>query len=325
MKKGGKRGGNSDRVVIKSDVIAKFLRDFNWSDDFQTMQFMTLDMNDQKLESLNNALLEVKHLKYIDFSHNKLADVSVLQSFDQLLHLNLTDCNLKNLAAFTTEDGFPKLKKLELADNKLSELVSITPKKLEYLDISGMKIDKYEGWTGHPTIKIFKAEDNKFKNLVIIKDMPSLEVVYLAGNNINSFSGYENVPALKKLYLQGQKISKIEEELPEMPSLELVDLSHNSINTLDNLKNIFQFTTLRHLNILETNLEKNATSSNMLLAEVLILYHSLETFCTFPVTEQHKYESLYLSEFRWRKAENERLRKEEEERLKAEGEGGEDK
>ena len=321
-KKTGKRGGNTDKTVLKGDVIAKYLWELGYSDDYQGMQYIRLEMSGTKLEALNNALLEVKHLKYLNFTDNKLADVTLLQQFDQLVYLGLNSNKIKNLNAFTSEEGFPKLRKLELSDNSISELIPITPPKLEYLEINDMKIDKYETWTGHPTIRILKAEDNKFKSLSVIKDMPMLEEAYLSGNQINSFSGYDNVGSLKKLILQRQKVDKIEEELPEMPALETLDLSENRINSLDDLKNIFQFATLTDLNILGTPLETNATSFNMLLAEIMILFHGLGRFWEVDVTEQHKYEGLYLAEYRWRKAEEERLRKEEEERLKAEAEGG---
>ena len=236
-------------------------------------------MPSTKLESLNNAVLEVKHLKRIDFSDNKLADVTLLQQFEQLVYLNLSGNKLKNLNAFTSEEGFPKLRKLDLSENSsLSELVPLTCPKLEYLDITGCGIDKMETWTGHPTIRIFKADENKFKTLAIIKDMPALEEAYLTGKTISQFNGYDNVGALKTLVLKGHKIDKFEEELPELPALEHLDLSENKINNLDNLKNVFQFATLKNLNILGTPLEMNATSFNMLLAEVIILYHGLAIF-----------------------------------------------
>lgn len=274
-KKQAKRGGNTDKIVLKSDVIAKHLTQFVFSDDFQGMQYVRLEMPSAKLESLNTALNEVKHLRYINFMDNKLTDVILLKDFTELVYLNLNSNKLKNLQAFATEDGFPKLKKLELADNSISELSPITCPKLEYLDISNMKIDKYETWVGNPTIKYFHAVDNKFKSLSVIKDMPALEECYLTSNQITTFSGYENVGNLKVLDLAKQKIDKIEEELPEMASIERIDFSENKFNTLDNLKNIFQFPSLKNLNILGTPLEVNATSFNMLLAELMILQNTI--------------------------------------------------
>ena len=287
----------------------------------QGMQFVRLDMPSKKIESLNNAMLEVKHLKFIDFSGNNIVDPAVLQGFENLIHLNLNGNKVKSLAAFATEDGFPKLRKLELASNKIAELTPIMVKSLEYFDITDNKIEKYDTWNGHPTVRIFKAVDNRFKNLSVIKDMPNLQEAYLALNPITSFTGYENVGNLKILHLRKTKIDKFEEELPEMISIESINLRETKVSSLTGLKNIFQFGSLRNLNILETPLETEATSFNMLLAEIMILYRGLERFWKVTVTEQHKYEGLFLAEYRWRKSEEERIRKEQEEKQKAEGEG----
>lgn len=322
MSRRQKKAPNDGRLVIKADVIAKFLSEFTWSEDYQGMQYVRLEMEDKSIESLTNAMAEVKFIKYLNLNKNNIVDVSILQQFENLLWLGLNGNKVKNLNAFTNEEGFPKLKKLELANNKIAELVPITAPKIEYLDLSGNNIDKFESWAGHETIRVFKAVDNKIKNLSLLKNMPALEEAYLANNPISQFNGWEGVGALKTLHLRGTKIDKVEEELPELPAIETLNFRATRFNSLDNLKNVFQFTTLRDLNILDTTLESSATSFNMLLAEIMILYPSLTKYSKKEITEQHKYEGLFLAEYRWRKAEEERLRKEEEERLKAEAEGG---
>lgn len=50
-KRGGK--GDSDRLVIKPDVIAKYLSEFIYTDDGQTMQFVRLELPSKKIESLD--------------------------------------------------------------------------------------------------------------------------------------------------------------------------------------------------------------------------------------------------------------------------------
>jgi len=312
---------SSDKTVLRADIIGKYLTEFTYSEDWQGMHFVRLDVPGKKVEGLDKALLEYKYIRYINLEHNAISDVSLLQTFDSLVHLNLCKNKIKNLNAFTIEEGFPNLRKLELADNSISELVPITAPKLEYLDLSFNNLGKYETWVGNPTIKIFKAVKTSVKAMTILKEMPALEEAYLTDTGINAFNGFENLPALRILHLRGTKISKIEEELPELPAIEVINLRNTSINTLDNLKHIFQYTTLKDLNVLETNLEENASSFNMLLAEILNIYHGLTTFCKVEISEQHKYEALYLAEYRWKKSEEERKKKEEEERLKAEAEG----
>ena len=70
---------------------------------------------------------------------------------------------------------------------------------------------------------------------------------------------------------------------------------------MDNLKHVFKFETLRDLNITGTNLEEKASSFNFLLAEVLILFPALEKWCDREITDQHRYEGLYVAKYRWEK------------------------
>ena len=97
---------------------------------------------------------------------------------------------VKNISCFTNEERFLNLKYLDLSNNKFNELAAFKCPKLEYLDISLNKIEKVnEGWTGHPTLKVFKSVDNRFKNMNAFKDMPKLTELYLANNVIVSLTG----------------------------------------------------------------------------------------------------------------------------------------
>ena len=71
------------------------------------------------------------------------------------------------------------------------------------------------------------------------------------------------------------------------------------------------------LNLLGCPVEVNFSSFNMLMAEIIIQFPKIKRFCKVTVGDQQKYESLYLAQYRWTKAEEERKRKEEEERAKA--------
>lgn len=131
--------------------------------------------------------------------------------------------------------------------------------KLEYLDISFNKIEKVnDGWVGHPSLKVFKSIDNKFKNLVPFKAMPKLEKLFLANNNIGTLTGCEGLEKLKFLHLRRNKIAKIEEEgLPELPSLEYLNLRSNQIPDLDNMHRLIEkyYESLRDLNVINCQVE----------------------------------------------------------------------
>ena len=196
--------------------------------------------------------------------------------------------------------NFPNLRKLDLSGNKIAELVGLNCPKLQYLNVSTNKLDKYEGWTGHPTLKELYVGDSKMKTMAL-GEMPELEVFSAPRTGINSFSGYEGFNNVITIDLESTKIDKIEEEAPEMTRLKTLNLSLTKIANLDNLKHCFKFETLRELNVLETPLERNASSFNLLLAEILILFPALENYCETEITDQHRYEGVYVAKYRWEK------------------------
>lgn len=149
--------------------------------------------------------------------------------------------------------------------------------------------------------------------------MPKLEELYLYNNSISSLVGIENVPALKKLNLRHNKIGKIEEEgLPELPALEYLNLRNNSLTSMEDMTRLFQYTTLKDINILNCPLEMEYSSMEILIADILAKYPSIERFCKVGITDKHKLEAVFLAKYKWTKAEEERKRLEEEERKKAE-------
>ena len=196
--------------------------------------------------------------------------------------------------------------------------------KLEYLDISHNKLEKInEAWTGHPSLKIVKSVENKFKTIAVFKNMPKLEELWVANNNIGSLVGADGLPSLKKLHLRHNKIEKIEEEgLPELPALEYLNLRTNKINDLDNLFRVFAaFGNLKSMNFLNCPVELGYSSMNMFLGDCLAKKPDITRFCKVDVVDKHRLEAVFVSKYKWGKAEEERKRLEEEERKKAEAEG----
>ncbi len=177
----------------------------------------------------------MKDLTKIDFSNNGLADVTSIKDLTRLTRLNLSNNRIKNFSVFATEDAFPALQWLDISNNKFTEWPGFKCPKLDYLNIGGNKLEKVnEGWTGHPTLRIISAKDNKFKNLNNFKNCPKLEELYLASNQIATFNGWEgSLPSLKRLHLRRNKIAAIDDELPELPELEYLNLRHNAIDSIE--------------------------------------------------------------------------------------------
>jgi len=228
--------------------------------------------------------------------NNGISDVKPLECMQKLIKLNLANNKIKGMNIFTLEESFPNLKWLDVSNNKLTEIPALKLPKLEYLDLSHNKMEKVnEGWAGHPTIRILKSVDNKFKTLAPFKAMPRLEELYMASNCLNTLSGWEQLPMLKKLHLRRNKIDKIEEELPELPSLTYINLRSNSISSIEVLGRLFQFPSITDINVIKNPVEQDASSFNVIMADVLRKSTKLERFCKVKVEESFKLEAIFLA------------------------------
>jgi hypothetical protein len=69
-------------------------------------------------------------------------------------------------------------------------------------------------------------------------------------------------------------------------------------------------------------IERNASSLNLLIAEVLIQNPKIKRFCKTEITDQNKLEAVYLAKFRWNKEQE--AKKAEEEKKRLEGEAAEE-
>ena len=102
----------------------------------------------------------------MDLQNNNIVDITILAQFANLIKLNVSKNKIKNIAIFSAEENFQQLRWLDVSNNKFTELVGFKSPKLEILDIGYNKLEKVnDSWTGHPSVRVFKTVDNKFKTL----------------------------------------------------------------------------------------------------------------------------------------------------------------
>jgi hypothetical protein len=51
-----------EKLVLKPEVIKKYLSNFDFTADRESMQYLNLIMASKKIEALNNSILEGKHV-----------------------------------------------------------------------------------------------------------------------------------------------------------------------------------------------------------------------------------------------------------------------
>lgn len=280
-------------------------------------------MADKVVDQLNaKSAEEIKDVTIIDLQMNSISDAATLSICVNLIKLNLAKNKLKSLAPFCTDESFPNLKWLDVSNNKFSDFPAIKCPKLEYLDISYNKLEKVsEAWTGHDRLRIVKSIDNKFKNLAPFKSMPKLEELYMAQNLVSTLTGWENLPVLRKLHLRKNKIEKMpEEEMPDLPALEYLNMRRNNIEKIEVIEKLFQFKMLTDINVLNNPIDQNASSKDLLFAQVLSKNPAIKRFNKQQVTEKNLLQAVHYGQYKFEKDEKERKRLEALEAAKAEDE-----
>jgi hypothetical protein len=67
-----------EKLVLKNEVIKKYLSNFDYTNDRETMQYLHLILANKRIEALNNSILEAKHVQFLDLSNNNIVDIAVL-------------------------------------------------------------------------------------------------------------------------------------------------------------------------------------------------------------------------------------------------------
>jgi hypothetical protein len=57
---------SEEKLVLKAEVIKKYLSNFDYTADRESMQFLHLILANKRIEALNNSLLEAKHVQFLD-------------------------------------------------------------------------------------------------------------------------------------------------------------------------------------------------------------------------------------------------------------------
>ncbi len=314
-----KEDEDEGKIVLTKDMLLKGLRDFGLQDSLKTVGYRKLLLSGLGLEFLKSVALDYRSIQHIDLSNNQLADFQQLATFDHLVYLNVSNNKIKHINYLAEEDKLPNLQRLEAQNNKITELPLIKAPKLQYLDVSGNSIAKYERIEGgHPALTVFKANQNKFKSLYFFKDMPKLREIHLADNMVAAMNDYENVPELRVLNLKHNKIEKLDEDLPELPNLARLCLKGNKISNKEYVRKLVQYPALKRINILENPVFD--PGNEYAVHEVVMMNTKLAKVNGVDITPTILQEAIFLGDLQWRKQEEERIAKEKEEKEKADRE-----
>ena len=217
-------------------------------------QLKHLDLHNNGIE--NPPLIFAPELLSLQVTQNPLTNflnLSGTPSLEELIHScsrELRDSPLKTNVHLST---FPAtLDHLELTSCNLDDLSSLSHlKSLTLLSVSFNNISSKEHFPALSSLRWLGASYNQLSgDIDLSSNFPSLETVYMEGNNIESIE-FSQPEGLQTLSLDDNNITDLQflEPLSELTALHL---SHNKIEDLSSLSQLSRLSDLKlHKNLVE--------------------------------------------------------------------------
>lgn len=57
---------SDEKLVLKPEVIKRYLQNFDYTTERDSMQYLNLILANKRIEALNNSILEAKHVQVLD-------------------------------------------------------------------------------------------------------------------------------------------------------------------------------------------------------------------------------------------------------------------
>ena len=242
--------------------------------EFQNIQQLKslreLDLSDNKLTCVPD-LGELQYLQELDLSGNQLKFVSGLGKLQRLQKLYLSNNQLKSVAEIFEESP---LKELDLSNNQLESLPESLGKlpKLTYLNLSknpSLSPEKFKEISKIPNLETLDLSGNQLKSVPEISEKSPLKELDLSNNQLESLpESLGKLPGLQKLYLSGNQLTFVPEISEESPLQEL-DLSNNQLESLP--ESLGSLENLQWLDLSGNNLTSLPTNFQKLLDKGVIV------------------------------------------------------
>eukprot|EP00770_Monocercomonoides_exilis_P015147 MONOS_15093.1-p1 / transcript=MONOS_15093.1 / gene=MONOS_15093 / organism=Monocercomonoides_exilis_PA203 / gene_product=axonemal leucine-rich repeat protein / transcript_product=axonemal leucine-rich repeat protein / location=Mono_scaffold01142:7270-8832(-) / protein_length=408 / sequence_SO=supercontig / SO=protein_coding / is_pseudo=false len=314
-------GEDENGICLTTEMIGPCLSHLQASNEGLSQAYTRLTMVDMGIENID-IISQYRFLRFINFSHNCIKDVTPLGSplLRNIVALDLSRNKIQNPKIAQK----PSLQILDLSENNISELQvdSFLHPFLTTLNLNGNKISRLVGLSD-PSIplRFLEIRANILTNCDGLN--PNIEELDMSGNMITDLSGIIACSKLKRLILAHNPISDLS-SLPSdgLPMLEEIDLSRNKILDMKQLPLLKRVKGLKNVwlkgNPFGIGLEDGYR------VEVLSFIPWLEKLDGKRVTEEELQMAAERKEQREeeerQKEEEERLRKEEEERIRKEEE-----
>eukprot|EP00924_Labyrinthula_sp_SR-Ha-C_P016908 augustus_masked-scaffold_6-processed-gene-18.56-mRNA-1 protein AED:1.00 eAED:1.00 QI:0/-1/0/0/-1/1/1/0/428 len=267
-----------EKVVTKKH-IAIYLKRLRDNEKSNSKKRSLLESNVKKLELSGldctsvdlQALLELKSLKRLDLSNNKLNEINVEtkiseECFIEITWLSLLNNCFTNLKEKFFIEKFKFLRVLNLAKNQLDSFPSEICSgliNLEALILNNNFISGTLELKEVSNLSTLVISHNKVKSFGpnFFKCLPMLKKLSAADNEINHFPSIVNSPLLSEIRLAKNKIKEVPNQI-EHSNLRILDLGQNLLSKLKRTYSLKNIETLENLNISGNPFEKKYSNEN---------------------------------------------------------------
>ncbi|KAG6878217.1 hypothetical protein C0993_010637 [Termitomyces sp. T159_Od127] len=189
-----------------------------------------LDLYDNKLKSLGDALLKLSKLETLDLSFNLLKTIP--EGLASLVCLHTVYFVQNRISKISGFESCIKLRSLELGGNRIRRIENMESLvNLEELWLGKNKITKLENLGAMKKLKILSLQSNRITRLENLEELENLEQLYLSHNGIKKLEGLEKNTKLTTLDLGNNFLPAIE-NVSHLTCLEELWMNGNEIPDL---------------------------------------------------------------------------------------------
>jgi len=236
---GGKGEMGFPQVPITQQMMEKGLCVLAKTGDGLQHAFIKVKLREMQLTDLS-LLRQFPHLRIVDVASNYVESLEPLNSLEHLLSLEAPYNQISSTKSFLTR---PYLQALDLSFNKLSSWPELIHPRLRYVNFNHNMLFQIKDLDPVFTKNIAVLElrgnhmtDDGMEGLSVLAS--SLEVLFLAQNNLTSLRGVAKLTSLRRLHARGNRISSFEGLNEGLTKLEYLNVRENEISAMDELQKL---------------------------------------------------------------------------------------
>ncbi|KAJ7284932.1 L domain-like protein [Mycena rebaudengoi] len=245
-------GGHLKKLCLRQNFISHLDPDIF----HPLIKLQELDLYDNKVKRVENALEKMPELSVLDLSFNLIRGVP--EALEHLPSLHTVYFVQNRISKINNLHASVSLRSLELGGNKIRRIENLDALvNLEELWIGKNKITKLENLGTLKRLKILSLQSNRITKLEGLDELDTLEELYLSHNGVEKLEGLEHNVGLTTLDLGNNFIPELE-NISHLNRLQELWMSGNKIPTLHALDS-----QLKAITTLETlYLEGNPCQTN---------------------------------------------------------------